>query len=212
MSLYNAKLLWYGERSLEGAVHRILSAFILAGLTAGCLARPTPSFTALADAAREGDLSTMQRILATGVDPNVIDPGGNHWTPLLHAIHKGQLAAVDLLLRSGADPKRGSGDLQPLLMAVGTGHARIVRRLLDAGADPHSDETIFLTAVGGGALSDLDNPLLGRCNTDVVRALLDRAPDLRLRDSVRSRVALAFARFNNCGEVIRLTCRTKCLA
>ena len=191
---------------------RIILAFALATLAAGCFARPTARFTPLANAARLGDVNTMQRILATGVDPNVVDSGGNHWTPLLHAIHTGQAAAVDLLLQSGADPKRAAGELQPLLMAVGTGNARIVRRLLEAGADPRSDDAIFLTAVGGGALSDLDNPLLGRCNTDVVRALLDRAPDLRLRESVRSRVALAFARLNNCGDVLRLACRRKCMA
>jgi ankyrin repeat protein len=193
-------------------VHRTICALILAGLVTGCLAQPTPRFTALADAAREGDVDTMQRILATGVSPNVTDTEGNQWTPLLHAIHKNQRRAVDLLLRSGADPRLAVHGLQPLLMAVGTGNAPIVRRLLDAGADPRSDEAIFLTAVAGGALSDLDNPLLGRCNTDVVQALVDRAPDLRLNKSVRSNVALAFARFNACQEVIRLTCRPKCMA
>jgi ankyrin repeat protein len=193
-------------------VHRIIAALALATLVAGCFARPTPRFTALADAARDGDVDTMQRILAAGVHPDVNDPGGNHWTPLLHAIHKSRFAAVDLLLRSGADPKRNAGNVQPLLMAVGTGDVRIVRRLLEVGADPRSDDTIFLTAVGGGALSDLDTPLLGRCNTDVVRVLLERAPDLKLRESLRSRIALAFARFNKCGDVLRLTCRAKCMA
>src|SRR5438874_1906340 len=131
-------------------------------------------------ATRTGNLAAMQRLLASGVSPDVVDPGGNRWTPLLHAIHKGQLGSVDLLLRSGADPRGSSNRLQPLLMAVGAGDARIVRRLLQAGADPRSDDNIFLTAVSGGALSDLDNPLLGRCNADVAKALLERAPDLRL--------------------------------
>ena len=182
----------------------VLTALTIVCPLSGCFAQPTPRFTALAIAARIGDLDTMQRLLASGQDPNQTDPGGNHWTPLLHAIHKGQWRAVDLLLRSGANPTGTADGLQPLLMAAGTGDARIVRRLLDAGADPRSDETIFLTAVAGGALSDLDNPLLGRCNTDVVRALVKRAPDLRLRRSLRSRAALAFARFNRCDEVLRL--------
>jgi len=193
-------------------VHRFIPALLAAALGAGCLGHPEPRFTAMGSAARTGDLAAIQGMLARGISPNALDPGGNHWTPIIHAIHKGQLGAVDLLLRSGADPNLVAGNLTPLLMAVGTGNARIVRRLLDAGADPRRDETIFLTAVGGGALSDIDNPLLGRCNTDVVRALLDRAPDLQLRKSVRSRVALAFARLNNCGDVLRLACRTKCMA
>ena len=169
----------------------------------GCLSQPTPRFTTLATAARNGDLGSIRRLLSSGVSPNVRDPGGNHWTPLLHAIHKGQLDAVDLLLRSGADPNLPAGDLRPLLMAVGTGNAAVVRRLLASGADPRADDAILLTAVAGGALSDLDNPLLGRCSDDVARALLERAPDLRLRRGPRTRVALLFAWLNGCGEKLR---------
>jgi ankyrin repeat protein len=180
-----------------------ITAFLIAALTAGCLA-PAPSrFTPLAIAARTGDLPTMQRLLASGVSPNVVDPGGNRWTPLLHAIHKGQLGSVELLLGSGADPKLSVNGVQPLLMAVGTGNAPIVRRLLKAGADPRSDNDILLTAVSGGALSDLDHPLLGRCNGDVVKALLEHAPDLRLRPGPRTRIALWFAWFNNCGAQLK---------
>jgi hypothetical protein len=176
---------------------------VVALTLAGCLSQPAPHFTTLASAARTGDLATMRQLLASGVSPDVVDPGGNHWTPLLHAIHKGQLEAVDLLLRSGAHVNLAVNDLQPLLMAVGTGNAAIVRRLLAAGADPHADDAILLTAVSGGALSDIDNPLLGRCNDDVARALLERAPDLRLRPGPRTRVALLFAWLNGCGEKLR---------
>lgn len=121
-----------------------MAAFLMALLAAGCLAAEPSRFTPLANAARTGDLATMQRLLASGVSPNVVDPGGNRWTPLLHAIHKRQRASVDLLLRSGADPKLSVNGLRPLLMAVGTGKAPIVRRLLQAGADPRSDDTIRL--------------------------------------------------------------------
>jgi len=183
-------------------MHRI-TASLVAVLSAGCLAEAPARFTTLAIAARTGDLATMHRLLASGVSPNVVDPGGNRWTPLLHAIHKEQLASVDLLLRSGADPKLSVNNLQPLLMAVATGNAPIVRRLIQAGADPRSDDNIFLTAVSGGALSDLDNPLLGRCNGEVVKALLERAPDLRLRPGPRARIALWFAWFNNCGAELK---------
>jgi ankyrin repeat protein len=183
-------------------MHRI-TASLIAMLTAGCLA-PSPSrFTPLAIAARTGDLVTMKRLLAAGVSPNVFDPGGNRWTPLLHAIHKGQLGSVDVLLRSGAEPRLSVHGMQPLLMAVGTGNAAIVRRLLKAGADPRSDDNILLTAVSGGPLSDLDNPLLGRCNGQVAKALLEYAPDLRLRGGPRTRIALLFAWFNHCGAELK---------
>jgi Ankyrin repeats (3 copies) len=182
---------------------RYVRAAVVALLAAGC----TPSaasFTTLAGPAREGDLATMQRLIAAGANPNQTDPGGNHWTPLLHAIHKEQPAAVDLLIRSGADPKLATASgFSPLLMAVGSGNAAVVRRLLDAGADPRSDDRILLTAISGGALSDLDNPLLGRCNTEVVKALMQRAPDLRVRPDARGRIATLFARWNNCNDVLQ---------
>jgi hypothetical protein len=177
---------------------RSFIAFATALLSTGCLGPGPRHLSPLAGPARTGDVATLQRLIAAGASPDVTDPGGNHWTPLLHAIHKEQPAAVDALLRAGADPKLAPRGLQPLLMAVGTGNAPIVRRLLDAGADPRSDDTIFLTAVSGGALSDLDNPLLGRCNTAVVKTLLERAPDLRLTPGPRTRIALAFAWFNHC--------------
>jgi ankyrin repeat protein len=170
-----------------------------------CVAPPTDAFSRLAGPAREGDVATLQRLVLAGADPNVRDPAANHWTPLLHAIHKHQVAAVDVLLRLGADPTLAVNGQTPLLMAVGTGETAIVQRLLDAGVDPRADERIVLTAVAGGALSDLDNPLLGRCNTAVVKALVRRAPDLKVPDGARGRLALFFARLNNCpnGEAIR---------
>jgi ankyrin repeat protein len=186
------------------------SALVLAGLLATACYAPAPhSFSALASPARTGDLPALQRLLAAGANPNIMDPGGNHWTPLLHAIHKSQPAAVDLLLRSGANPRLAVNGLQPLLMAVGTGDAAIVRRLLEAGADPRGDDRIFLAAVSGGALSDLDNPLLGRCNTDVVKALQQRAPDLRVPRSARGHVAMIFARLNHCSDVVSLAARDR---
>jgi ankyrin repeat protein len=181
----------------------------LAVLTSSCMGPRPGVLSPLAGPARTGDIATLQRLITAGANPNVTDSGANHWTPLLHAIHKGQPAAVDLLLRSGADPKLAAGGLDPLLMAVGTGYAPIVRRLLEAGADPRSDERIILTAVSGGALSDLDSPLLGRCNTDVVKALQQKVPDLRIPSGRRGHLAMLFARLNHCGDVIQLTRRDR---
>jgi ankyrin repeat protein len=186
---------------------RYFAAVAIAVLTTGCLSLHPPRLSPLAGPARHGDLATLQRLLAAGADPNMVDPGGNRWSPLLHAVHKRQLAAVDLLLRSGADPKRPAGNVEPLLMAVGTGDANMVRRLLAAGADPRSDPDIIVTAVSGGALSDLENPLLGQCNTEVVKALQQRAPGLRVPNGPRGHLAMMFARWNNCAEVVRLAGR-----
>ena len=180
-------------------------AVALGILAAGCYAQPSPNFSALAGPARTGDVLSLRRLLAAGANPNIMDPGGNHWTPLLHAIHKGRRPAIDALLAAGADVHKKSGHLSPLMMAVGNGQADIVRRLLTAGADPRADGPgIFPTAVAGGALTDIENPLLGRCNVDVVKALLDRDPSLRLPRNARGHLSLLFARLNNCEEVLRL--------
>jgi ankyrin repeat protein len=163
--------------------------------------------TPLALAARHGDAAQIAALAAAGHDVNAFDAARNRWTPLLHAIHKGQRTSVDALIAAGADVNRSApGSPSPLLMAAGNGQADIVRRLLTAGANPRRDgETLLAVAVSGGAFTDIENPLLGRCNTEVVRALLERAPDLRLRDNLRGRVARWFARLNSCSDVIHLT-------
>jgi ankyrin repeat protein len=184
---------------------RAVAAALLAGVVA--CGDPRPAFTPLARAARSGDAAAIRSLVAAGQDVNARDPGGNHWTPLLHAIHKGQRGAIDALLAAGANVHGAAraADLTPLMMAVGSGQADIVRRLLAAGADPRAEgPAIFSVAVAGGAMSDLDNPLLGRCNADVVRALLERDPTLRLPRNRRGHLAMLFARLNNCHEVTRL--------
>ena len=187
---------------------RTILLFPLLALTA-CLAPPPHAFSRLAGPARDGDVATLRRLVAAGADPNVQDPAANRWTPLMHAIHKNQPAAVDALLGLGADPLRDVNGMTPLLMAVGSGNAVIVRRLLEAGADPRRDERVVLAAVAGGALSDIDNPLLGRCNTAVVKALQQKAPDLRVPRGPRGGIAMAFARFNHCAEVVDLVRRDR---
>jgi len=183
---------------------RVLLTTILAAATLACTGT-RPDITPLARAARGGNAQAITALVAAGQDPNGVDPGGNHWTPLLHAIHKGRRPAVDALLATGADVHKKSGDLSPLMMAVGNGQADIVRRLLAVGADPRADGPgIFPAAVAGGALTDIENPLLGRCNVDVVKALLDHDPSLRLPRNARGHLSLLFARLNNCEDVLRL--------
>ena len=171
-----------------------------------CGADRSRAMTPLAAAAREGNVAAIAALVKAGHDPNGIDPGLNHWTPLLHAIHKSQSGSVRALLDAGADVNRAApGGGTPLMMAVGNGRHAIVRRLLDAGADPRADgPEILAVALTGGALTDIDQPLLGRCNTDVVRLLLSRAPDLRLRPGFRTRLVILMARWNHCDDALRL--------
>jgi ankyrin repeat protein len=182
---------------------RPIAAAAVILLTAAC-APSAPSVTPLDQAARTGDAARIRALAAAGADVNAFSIGGTRWTPLLHAIHKGQRASVDALITLGADVNRASpAGLSPLELAAGHGQAPIVKRLLGAGADPR-EPGVFTAAVSGGALSDIDRPLDGTCNPAVVRALLDRAPDLRLPRNASGHMAYWFARLNQCEAVLRI--------
>lgn len=59
-----------------------------------------PEVTFLIGAARDGDLAAIERLLGKGADPNQ-SGGVNGWTPLMHAIHKGQVGSMRALLAGG---------------------------------------------------------------------------------------------------------------
>ncbi|MBK5292551.1 MAG: ankyrin repeat domain-containing protein [Acidobacteriia bacterium] len=55
----------------------------------------------MAWAARTGDVQAIRTLLQAGADPEEAS-GMNHWTPLMHAIHKNQRGSVVSLLDGGA--------------------------------------------------------------------------------------------------------------
>lgn len=178
----------------------VLAVLIVIAVAAGC-GRPQPEAPFI-HAVRTNDVPTIQALVAAGADVNAI--ARNNWTPLLHAIHKGRLESVNALIAAGADVNKASpGGLSPLEMAAGNGQAPIVRKLLEAGANPRTPG-VFAAAVSGGALSDIDRPILGQCNTEVVRALLQQAPDLRLPRNAIGHLSMLFAKWNQCTEVVAL--------
>ena len=177
---------------------------VTVALLAAACANNATSVTSLERAARTGDIATIRALAAAGADVNAPNPRGTRWTPLLHAIHKDQRRSVDTLIALGADVNRASpSGLSPLEMAAGNGQSPIVKRLLAAGADPRAPG-VFTAAVSGGALSDIDRPLDGTCNPEIVRSLLERAPDLRLPRSARGHMSYWFARLNQCEAVLSM--------
>src|SRR6266404_2438175 len=118
-------------------------------LLAGCRGHPD---TPLANAAANGDITGMERLIAEGADVNAgngaalvwaartgaaesipvlmkhganpnLTNGVNGWTPLMHAIHKHQVEAVRVLLRVGANVEARGGDgATALMMAAGYGY------------------------------------------------------------------------------------------
>ena len=147
----------------------------------------------LGTAAREGDVAEMRALLAHGADPNELS-GTNQWTPLLHAIHKNQLASVTVLLDAKADPNLAApSGLTPLMMAAGYGQAATVRLLLARGAKATTTdkdgETALDYALRGSI--DIDEFTLFRCQDETSRALAAAGAHASLR-------WIRFARLKGC--------------
>lgn len=158
-------------QKLKGAVRsrRLCRALLLSTLVA-CgmqlhaqpLSLPLPETTQgspLAEAARRGDVASVQNLLRQKVDVNGWDAGGTaalHW-----AVHLGDQALVELLLDAGADINAANRYGQaPIHIAVQQHDAAMVKRLLAAGADKEkvdgAGETALLTAarLGDAAIVD----------------------------------------------------------
>jgi ankyrin repeat protein len=169
-------------------------------------------WTALIWAARAGSLEAISLLLDSGADVNLAGPTGDNWdaTPLQHAILQRQAAAVRLLLDRGADPNRvgRDGSLTPLLLAAGDTDPAIVTLLLAHGADPTVEDdngaTPLSRAVSAGTLHGPDRPMFGGCRVETVRALITHDPGLRLKRNSAWSNAIWWARFQRCGEVLRL--------
>jgi hypothetical protein len=142
-------------------------------------AAPDQVQSALVSAARFGNKVAVPIIVAAGADPN--HPAGvNSWPPLMHAIHKNQIAGAEALIDAGAKVNHTQSDGgTPLMMAAGYGYVDIVQMLLQKGADPGirnaSGETALDFAVTG--VSDVDRFTYGSCQPDTVKTLLVRTPD-----------------------------------
>ena len=162
--------------------------------------------TPLASAAREGRAALIPELVRNGADPNQ-RCGVNHWTPLVHAIHKHQLESVRALLDAGADiDRRSAGGETPLMMAAGYGYTEIVNLLLDRGADAQlqlADGTNALSLAILG-VPDIDRFTVGDCQLSTIRTLIQRVPDLRLKDSGRIQRALESAKIKGCAGVAML--------
>ena len=143
----------------------------------GC-AMGTADFTPLADAARAGDVSKIRALCARGADPNEA-AGQNTWTPLLHAIHKNQIASVTALLQCGAKIDAASpGGTTPLIMAAGYGNREMVRLLLEHGASADSRDREGRVALDYAltGVTDIDDFTWFRCQNDTAALLRPVSP------------------------------------
>jgi hypothetical protein len=126
---------------------------------------------ALYEAAEQGDLQEVTKILNAGANVNAIIEGDG--TPLIGAARKGNVHVVSLLLTRGADPNLASpGDGNPLIMAAREGQEEVVWHLLDRGAK--IDEIV----------PEDENPLIqasARGHLTIVKILVSRGANVNAR-------------------------------
>ena len=147
-------------------------------------------------AARLGHVEAVKALLEGGADQNLRDSFVNGWTAMMHAVHKGQKETVRALLDWGADVNaRTDNGVSALMLATCEEDNHIVRMLPDRGAHPRGE-----TSDGGSAL--LNAVAAGQ--TANVRALLEKDPDLRLKNDIKGRLSLWLARLRGRSEIVSL--------
>ena len=134
----------------------------------------------VADAARAGDATAVERLVAAGAPVDAAQPDGA--TALHWAVHRSATAIVDTLIAAGADVDAANDeDIRPLALAVLNRSAPIVETLLGAGADPNAGrESAVLTAAHTG-------------DAEVMRLLLANGGDANASEPERGQTALMWA-------------------
>jgi len=148
--------------------------------------------SAVAKAARSGDLAAVRKLITARADVNLADNDGS--TALLWAAYASDLEMTKALIAAGAKPdKANQYGVTPLLQASRTGDAAIMDALLKAGADPslsHPEgETPLMAASRSGRI-------------DAVRLLLARKVDVNAADKFQEETALMWAASEGHGEVV----------
>jgi bla regulator protein blaR1 len=133
--------------------------------------RPSRLDVALFEAAADGDIGAITKLLDAGADINAAIAGDG--SPLIGAAREGRLDAVRLLLDRGADVDKGvGGDGNALIMAAREGHIEVVKLLLERGASIEhvvpGDENALIQASGSGQL-------------EVVKLLVSRGANVNAR-------------------------------
>jgi ankyrin repeat protein len=165
--------------------------------TAGLLL--TLAFTAnagpLADAAQQGDISTVRRLVQEGADVN--EPQIDGATALHWAAFDDDLAMAQFLLDAGADPNaRNRVGAPPILSAAINGNAELLELLLDKGADAN----MSVSATG-------DTPLMLAARTGIAAAmqvLIDHGADVNAAETWGHTTPLMWAVAENHVDAARL--------
>jgi ankyrin repeat protein len=157
----------------------------------------------LFQAAKEGKVATLRRLISGGADVNALARGRDSdlgyatqsGTALMGAAEGGHVDACRLLLDAGAKVNiRNANGSTALAHAAAPGHEAVVRMLLEAGAkvdtpDQQGRTALLVAAYGGHA--------------EVVQALLDAGADPNHKDSGNHTSVLTWAASQRNHEVVR---------
>jgi len=167
----------------------LLGAF---ALTLGGLVFAGANDSAVAKAAKSGDLPAVRKLIAARADVNIADNDGS--TALLWAAYESDIEMTRVLIAAGAKPDRANRyGVTPLLQASRTGDVATMDALLKAGADAslaHPEgETPLMAASRSGQV-------------EAVRLLLARKVNVNAADRYQEETALMWAAAEGHGEVV----------
>lgn len=122
------------------AIYLMLScaAFFMTGLVSGCY--PSSNVTDICSIVAKNDVSSLQKWIEEGGDPNYIS---RHGESLLYIATgpNGGIEVVSLLIEAGANVDSGSGHYTPLMNAASWCDVPTVLLLLEHGADPTKENS-----------------------------------------------------------------------
>jgi len=117
---------------MKNKQYSFLMLFVVLSALVGC-------GTALTQAAKEGDIPTLQKLLDSGANINENGMANTYaGPPLSHAAYACRVDAAKYLISRGADVNatgKGAGGQRPLHVAARSNCVEVAKVLLDAGAD-----------------------------------------------------------------------------
>jgi cytochrome c2 len=147
----------------------VLGLLLGLGFTSSAFAGP------LGDAAKEGDVAEIERLLAAGTDANEDDPMAS---PLHWAAMNGHADAVVLLAAGGAELDAPSKVGLPLHAAARFDRVDAVRALLAAGANPNARDgdgyTPLMRAVANNRIAVVEALIAGGADVNAITIALER--------------------------------------
>ena len=177
----------------------ILFSILAFAMTSPSAAQSGPG---LIEAAQKGDLATVERLLARGVDIDARDGRGR--TALLAATHGNHVAVARALIAAGAGVNaKDSIEDSPYLYAGAEGRSQIHKLTLAAGAATAIDKD-HVNKLGWTAL--LEAVILGDggpTHTEIVRLLVEAGANVNLADR-EGVTPLQHARRRGFREMVRI--------